>query len=48
MDRSKLLAIVTGAISLILGIAYLTVVQLLDMRGQMIPAPTGLLLPWLG
>ncbi len=46
MDRSKLLAIVTGAISLILGIAYLTVVQLLDLRGQMIPAPTGWLLPF--
>jgi hypothetical protein len=39
MDRSKFIAILTGAISLILGIAYLTVVQLLDMRGEMIPAP---------
>lgn len=39
MDRSKIVAIITGIISLILGIAYLTVVQLLDSRGEMIPAP---------
>lgn len=41
MDRSKLTAIVTGAISLILAIAYLMLVQLLDLRGEMIPAPIG-------
>ena len=39
MDRSKVVAIVTGAISLALAIAYLAVVQFLDMRGEMIPAP---------
>lgn len=39
LDRSKIVAILTGAIALILGIAYLTVVQLLDFRGEMIPAP---------
>jgi hypothetical protein len=39
MDRSKLVAIVTGAISLLLAIAYLILVQLLDFRGEMIPAP---------
>jgi hypothetical protein len=39
MDRSKLVAIITGVIALFLGIAYLLVVQLLDFRGEMIPAP---------
>lgn len=39
MERSKLVAIITGAISLILAIAYLLLVQLLDLRGEMLPAP---------
>lgn len=39
MDRSKLVAIITGAISIILAIAYLVIVQLLDFRGEMLPAP---------
>ncbi|MEH2284332.1 MAG: hypothetical protein V7K90_23920 [Nostoc sp.] len=38
MERSKLIAILTGAISIILAIAYLIVVQLLDYR-DMKPAP---------
>ncbi|WP_375494783.1 hypothetical protein [uncultured Nostoc sp.] len=38
MERSKLIAILTGAISVILAIAYLIVVQLLDYR-DMKPAP---------
>ncbi|NJR67123.1 MAG: glucose-inhibited division protein A [Leptolyngbyaceae cyanobacterium CRU_2_3] len=42
MDRSKFVAIVTGAIALILSIAYLLIVQLLDFRGEMLPAPTEL------
>jgi hypothetical protein len=42
MDRSKLVAIITGAISLLLAIAYLIIVQLLDFRGEMIPAPIDL------
>jgi len=41
MDRSKITAIVTGAISLVLAIVYLMLVQLLDLRGEMIPAPIG-------
>lgn len=41
MDRSKIIAVVTGAIALLLGIVYLAVVQLLDFRGEMLPAPTG-------
>ncbi|MGB3241187.1 MAG: hypothetical protein WBB29_23075 [Geitlerinemataceae cyanobacterium] len=44
MDRSKFVAIVTGAISVILAVAYLILVQLLDFRGEMIPAPTGLVI----
>ncbi|MBW4478289.1 MAG: hypothetical protein KME54_15860 [Tolypothrix brevis GSE-NOS-MK-07-07A] len=39
MDRSKIVAIITGAISIILAIAYLILVQLLDFRGEMKPAP---------
>ncbi|MEH2181084.1 hypothetical protein [Nostoc sp.] len=38
MKRSKLIAILTGAISIILAIAYLILVQLLDYR-DMKPAP---------
>ena len=43
MERPKLTAIVTGAISLVLGILYLIVVQILDSR-EMIPAPVGMAL----
>lgn len=39
MDRSKIVAIIAGAISLALAIAYLLIVQLLDFRGEMLPAP---------
>ncbi len=39
MDRGKIVAIVTGAISVLIAIAYLLVVLLLDSRGEMIPAP---------
>lgn len=44
MDRSKIVAIVTGAISLVLAVAYLLLVQLLDFRGEMVPAPMGSLM----
>lgn len=44
MNRSKLVAIITGAISIILAIAYLLIVQLLDFRGEMLPAPQSQLL----
>jgi hypothetical protein len=40
MEQGKIVAIITGAISIFLAIAYLILVQLLDSRGQMIPAPT--------
>ena len=39
MDRSKIVAVVTGAIALLLGIVYLVIVQFLDFRGEMLPAP---------
>ncbi|MEQ8972324.1 MAG: glucose-inhibited division protein A [Coleofasciculus sp. C1-SOL-03] len=39
MNRSKIVAIITGAISIILALAYLLLVQLLDFRGEMVPAP---------
>jgi hypothetical protein len=40
-DRSKFIAILTGIISLVLGVGYLLLVQLLDFRGEMLPAPIG-------
>jgi hypothetical protein len=43
MERPKLTAIVTGAISLLLGIVYLILVQILDSR-EMVPAPIGFML----
>jgi hypothetical protein len=39
MNQGKFVAIVTGAISIILAVAYLILVFLLDSRGEMIPAP---------
>ena len=45
MDRSKVVAVITGAISILLAIAYLVLVQLLDFRGEMLPAPTSLIEP---
>lgn len=39
MDRGKIIAIATGAISIFIAIIYLIVVILLDSRGEMIPAP---------
>ncbi|MGD1851388.1 MAG: hypothetical protein ACFCBU_12580 [Cyanophyceae cyanobacterium] len=39
MDRSNWVAIATGSIALFLGIVYLLIVQFLDFRGEMVPAP---------
>ncbi|QQW29835.1 glucose-inhibited division protein A [Arthrospira sp. PCC 9108] len=39
MERSKVVAYITGAISIILAIAYLLLVSILDFRGEMLPAP---------
>jgi hypothetical protein len=38
MERPKAIAIITGAISLLLGVVYLVLVQILDSR-EMVPAP---------
>lgn len=39
MDRGKIVAIITGALSILLALAYLIIVQILDFRGEMKPAP---------
>jgi hypothetical protein len=39
MDRSKIVAVVTGAISLTIATAYLVLVQILDSRGELLPPP---------
>jgi hypothetical protein len=39
MDSGKIVAIITGAISIALALAYLVLVQILDFRGEMLPAP---------
>jgi hypothetical protein len=41
MNRPNIVAIITGAISILLAIVYLIIVQLLDFRGEMKPAPIG-------
>ena len=40
MNQGKIVAVITGVISIFLAVAYLVIVQLLDLRGEMIPAPT--------
>ncbi len=42
MERKKLVAIITGVISVLIGVVYLILVQLLDSRGAMTPAPVEL------
>ncbi|MBE9122187.1 hypothetical protein IQ269_15590 [Tychonema sp. LEGE 07199] len=39
MERSKIIAIITGVISIVLAVAYLLLVTALDFRGEMLPAP---------
>jgi hypothetical protein len=39
MPRSKIIAIITGAISLAIAIAYLMLVQFMDFRGDLLPGP---------
>ena len=46
MDKGKIIAIITGAISLIIAITYLVIVQVLDFRGEMVPAPVSQLISW--
>jgi hypothetical protein len=42
MQRSQWVAILTGTFTVLLGLGYLVLVQLLDWRGEMLPAPTDL------
>jgi hypothetical protein len=44
LDRSKLVAVITGVISLLLAVGYLVLVQILDFRGDMVPAPLSTLI----
>lgn len=39
MTKEKLVAIATGAISILIAVAYLILVFILDHRGEMKPAP---------
>jgi len=39
MERSKIIAIITGVFSIVLALGYLLLVTLLDFRGEMLPAP---------
>ncbi|BAZ65922.1 MAG: hypothetical protein KME28_26560 [Pelatocladus maniniholoensis HA4357-MV3] len=39
MNSSKFVAIITGIFSILLAIAYLLLVQIIDFRGEMKPAP---------
>ena len=39
MTSGKIVAIITGAVSILLAITYLILVQLLDIREEIIPAP---------
>ena len=43
MDRGKIIAIITGVISIAIAIGYLALVQFLDFRGEMIPAPVSII-----
>lgn len=38
-SNSKLLAIVTGGISVLIGVIYLLLIMFLDARGPMLPPP---------
>ncbi|MEM1366669.1 MAG: hypothetical protein AAGG02_01380 [Cyanobacteria bacterium P01_H01_bin.15] len=46
MNTKKAIAILTGAISVLLAVGYLLLVQLLDFRGGMVPAPVMTLSTW--
>lgn len=39
MTKGKIVAIMTGAISILIAVAYLVLVFILDSRGEMKPAP---------
>ncbi|MDS3859929.1 hypothetical protein RIF25_03815 [Thermosynechococcaceae cyanobacterium BACA0444] len=39
MERPKWVAILTGVVAVLLGVGYLLLGQLLDFRGNLLPAP---------
>jgi hypothetical protein len=39
MSKEKIVAIVTGGLSILLAVIYLVMVQILDFRTEMLPAP---------
>lgn len=39
MTKGQIVAIITGAISILIAVAYLVLVFILDTRGEMKPAP---------
>ncbi|MDX1978152.1 MAG: hypothetical protein SFT94_10820 [Pseudanabaenaceae cyanobacterium bins.68] len=43
MKRSQWVAVVTGILAVGLGVGYLVLVQILDWRGEMLPAPLSLI-----
>jgi len=45
MNSAKIIAIITGAISILIAVAYLILVQILDFRREMIPAPLEVIFP---
>ena len=45
MNSAKIIAIITGAISILIAFAYLILVQILDFRSEMIPAPLEVIFP---
>ncbi|MDB9420076.1 hypothetical protein [Microcystis aeruginosa] len=45
MNSAKIIAIITGTISILIAVAYLILVQILDFRGEMIPAPLEVIFP---
>jgi len=45
MDRGKVVAVITGVISIAIAIAYLILVQVLDSRGSFLPAPITFIYP---
>ncbi|MEG3436283.1 hypothetical protein V0288_04055 [Pannus brasiliensis CCIBt3594] len=46
MNTGKIVAIITGAISIAIAVAYLVLVQILDSRGAMLPAPIEVIFPF--
>lgn len=43
MPRSQWVAVITGIFAVGLGLGYLLLVQVLDWRGEMLPAPVSLI-----